>query len=68
VRVVASGDRAGVREEALPAFAAGVRVDDLTPRNVQAFFTCRIAERMGGALTVDGGTPGTAQFVASLPR
>lgn len=68
VRVVASGDRAAVREEARPAFSAGIQIDDLTPRNVQAFFTCRVAERMGGALTVDSGMPGTAQFVAILPR
>ncbi len=67
VGVVASGDRAALRDEARPALAVGAKPDDLTPRNVQGYFTCRIAERMGGAIAVDEGTAGTVNFSATLP-
>ncbi len=67
LEVAASGDRAALRDETRPALAEGATADDLTPRNVQAYFTCRIAERMGGAMVVDEGTAGTVTFAATLP-
>jgi len=66
VEVTASGDRAALRDETRPALAAAVKADDLTPRNVQAYFTCRIAERMGGAIAMDEGTTGVVTFTATL--
>ncbi len=66
LEVTASGDRAALRDEVRPALAAEATADDLTPRNVQAYFTCRIAERMGGAIDVDEGTPGTVTIAANF--
>ncbi len=66
VEVTASGERAGLRDETRPALAAQAEIGELTPRNVQAYFTCRIAERMDGAITVDEGTDGAVKFTASL--
>ncbi len=66
VKVTATGDKAALREETLPALAPDAKPEDLTPRNVQAFFTCRIAERMGGALAVEPGA-GSLTLTASLP-
>ena len=66
VRVLASGDRAALREETRPALAPGVTAEELTPRNVQAFFTCQIAARMGGTLTLDEGAEGAVAFTARL--
>lgn len=65
-KVTASGDRAGVRDETRPALAAGAGPEDLTPRNVQAYFTCRIAERMGGGLAVEEASDGNVTFTATL--
>jgi histidine phosphotransferase ChpT len=66
VKVAASGDRAALRDETRPALAEGATADDLTPRNVQAYFTCRVAERMGGAIAVDEGTAGSVSFETTL--
>ena len=66
VKVTASGDRAGLREETRPALAPGAAVDDLTPRNVQGYFTCKVAERLGGGLTLDEATDGAVALTATL--
>jgi len=66
VSVTATGDKAALRPETMPALAPGAKPEDLTPRNVQAYFTCRIAERMGGALTVAPGAAGTVTLTATL--
>ena len=69
VRVVASGERAALREETRPALAPDAAPEDLTPRNVQAFFTGKIAERMGGALALEEdpeGPEGAVAFTARL--
>ena len=66
VKVLASGDRAALRDETRPALAPGATADELTPRNVQAFFTCKIAERMGGKLTLEEGAEGAVAFTADL--
>ena len=66
VKVLATGERAGLRDETRPALAPGVTPDELTPRNVQAFFTCKIAERMGGGLTLEDGAEGRVAFTARL--
>lgn len=67
VALSASGDRAALRDETRPALVSNTKPEDLTPRNVHAFFTCRVAERLGGDLAVDETTPGTVRFTVSLP-
>ena len=55
-----------LRDETRPALVPGVTAEELTPRNVQAFFTCQIAARMGGGLAVDEGAGGAVAFTARL--
>ena len=46
----ARGQDAGLREETEAGLADGVAADDLTPRNVHAYFTKLVARRLGGVL------------------
>jgi histidine phosphotransferase ChpT len=53
VSVTATGPGAKVREETEPALRPDVLVGELTPRNVQGYFTRILAGRSGGKLTID---------------
>jgi histidine phosphotransferase ChpT len=55
--VTASGAGARLREESQPALDENVTIDELTPRNVQGYFTRLLAQRMGSDLMID--SPGT---------
>lgn len=66
VRVAAAGARVGLREETQAALADGASADDLTPRNVQAYFTRLIARRMGADLTCDTATAGQLILAVSV--
>lgn len=66
-RVVAAGERVGLRDETKAALAEGASVDDLTPRNVQAYFARLMARRMGADLICDAATPGRLVLTVSLP-
>ena len=46
--------------------AEGASVDDLTPRNVQAYFTRLMARRMGADLICDAATPGRLVMTVSI--
>ncbi len=51
--VTASGTGAKLREEAQSALVDDVVIDELTPRNVQGYFTRLLAQRMGSDLMID---------------
>jgi len=53
--VTLEGQDAGLREDAADALADTTQVDDLTPRNVHAYFTRLLARRLGGDLAVESG-------------
>jgi len=65
--VTAAGAGARLREESVPALRPDVPVADLTPRNVQGYFTRVLARRMGGDLTVDTTQAGRLTFTVVLP-
>ncbi|MFQ5773276.1 MAG: histidine phosphotransferase family protein [Kiloniellaceae bacterium] len=51
--VAASGDHAALRDDIPPVLAHGAGPDDLTPRNVQAYFARLLARRLGAELSLD---------------
>ena len=67
VSVTAAGPGAKLREETVPALHPDVPVGDLTPRNVQGYFTRILARRAGGDLAVDTGQPERLVFSVTLP-
>lgn len=67
VSVTAAGPGAKLREETAPALRPDVAVGDLTPRNVQGYFTRILARRGGGDLTIDTAQPERLVFSVTLP-
>jgi histidine phosphotransferase ChpT len=67
VSVVASGPGGSMREETKDAMEDSVRVRDLTPRNVQGYFTCLLAKRFGGRLLVSAPTNESVGLTVTLP-
>ena len=65
-RVVTTGERAAARDDMAPALADDARPEDLTPRNVQAYFTRMVARRMGSDLALDTSAPGTVRLTVAL--
>ena len=65
--VTASGERVALREETRAALAEDVAFDDLTPRNVQAYFTHLLARRMDGELTLEGDGDMDLRIAAKVP-
>jgi len=55
LEVIVEGQDASLREDAAEAMADSTAVEDLTPRNVHAYFTRLLARRLGGDLEVDQG-------------
>ncbi len=51
--ITASGSGARLREESRPALGDNVTIEELTPRNVQGYFTRLLARRMGADLMID---------------
>lgn len=60
--VTARGDRARIDDATRPVFAGDVPVETLTPRNVHAYFTTRLARGLGGTLTVTEPEDGVIRF------
>ena len=56
-----------VEEGTLAAMMGTAPLDQLTPRSVHGFFTARIAEAMGGRLTLDYPQPGMLAHRVALP-
>lgn len=50
--VVARGQSAAIREELAGVFEDGMAVEDLSPRNVQGYFTARLARALGSPLQI----------------
>ena len=65
--VTAAGPDARLREETLTALRPDAAVADLTPRNVQGYFTQILARRAGGDLAIDTGQAGQLVFTVRLP-
>jgi histidine phosphotransferase ChpT len=65
--IVAAGQGVRVEEGTLAAMMGTASLDQLTPRSVHGFFTARIAEAMGGRLTLDYPQPGMLAHRVSLP-
>jgi histidine phosphotransferase ChpT len=65
--IVASGQGVRVEEHTLAAMMNTASLDQLTPRSVHAYFVARIAEAMGGRLTLDYPQPGMLAHRVSLP-
>jgi histidine phosphotransferase ChpT len=65
--VAASGQGCKLSDEVRQALAAGARVEELSPRGVQPFFTARLAERMGGKLEIAGPEGERMTFAVALP-
>ena len=65
-RAAGEGQGANLREDTAPALARDVEITELTPRNVQAYFTAMLATRLSSALTVEQGTPDRIAFSVAL--
>ena len=65
--VTASGSGARLREESQPALADEIAIEELTPRNVHAYFTRLIARRMGSEIMVDSPGPDSLRLSVTLP-
>ncbi len=64
--VTVSGTGAKLREETEQALAGQVAVADLTPRNVQGYFTRLLALRLGSDLMVETPSPESVRFSVTL--
>jgi histidine phosphotransferase ChpT len=64
--VTARGNGARLREESQPALADKVAIEELTPRNVQGYFTRMLARRMGSDLMIDSPGADSLRFTVTL--
>ncbi len=65
--VVVAGQEARMRSESQEAMADQVDLDDLTPRNVQGYFTRLLARRLGGDLRAQAAAENCLRFTAQVP-
>ncbi len=65
LEVVAEGDSLILNDEQRAALAASAPVDALTPRNVHAFYTNRLAQQIGARLALADAAPGRAVLTAA---
>lgn len=65
--IVAAGQGVRVEDHTLAAVAGTAPLDQLTPRNVHAYYAARIAEALGGRLTLDYPQPGMLAHRVTLP-
>jgi histidine phosphotransferase ChpT len=65
--IVAQGQGVRIEEATLAAMMGTAALDQLTPRNVHGYFVARIAEAMGGRLTLDYPQPGMLAHRVALP-
>ena len=64
IEVAADGDQVNVSPELRAAIGPNAVVDDLTSRTVHAYFTARLAERMGASLAIAAPVAGQVVFTA----
>lgn len=67
VGVTASGPGARIREEAALGLSDDVTVEELTPRNVQGYFTRLLVRRLGSNLRIDQPGSDSLRFSATIP-
>jgi histidine phosphotransferase ChpT len=65
LEVAAAGEALNVSPELREALGPGAAVDGLTSRTIHGYFTARLAEGMGAALTILTRSPGELAFHAS---
>lgn len=65
--VEARGERARLEESTRPVYFEEVPVEKLTPRNVHAYYTAKLAAGMGRVLRVAEETEGLVRFEVQLP-
>lgn len=66
--VSASGQGCRLGDEARNALAPLAKVETLSPRGAQPFFTARLAERMGGKLEITGPEADKMGFAVEIPH
>ncbi len=67
LEVKAIGSDAALRPDTQEGLAADTKVEDLTPRNIHAYFTRLLALRAGGDLVASQEGAGYVRLVATLP-
>lgn len=65
--LTATGTGARLREECAQAMDPDATADDLTARNVQAFFAVRLAESLGTGIEVSTAGPDSVQLAVLIP-
>ena len=65
-RVFGEGQGANLREDTAPALRADTTIEDLTPRNIQGYFTRLLALRMKSDLLIESGEPDRIGFSVIL--
>ncbi|MCW5771839.1 MAG: hypothetical protein KIT16_09410 [Rhodospirillaceae bacterium] len=65
--VVGEGQGVRVEETTLAAMMGTAAIEQLTPRSVQGYFTARMAEALGGRVTLDYPQPGMLAHRVALP-
>ncbi len=65
--VAASGQGCRLNDEVRLGLDPGAKVEGLSPRAVQPYFTRRLTERMGGKLEISGPDGDKMTFAASVP-
>lgn len=66
LEVKAVGADAALRPDTVEGLAADTKVEDLTPRNIHAYFTRLLAQRLGGDLVASQEGAGFVKLVATL--
>lgn len=65
MRVAANGQDAGLRPEIRSALSADARVDELTPRSAQAYYTVRLSSQIDADLSINS-EQDRVEFAAKL--
>lgn len=65
--IIAAGQGVRVEEATLAAMVGTAALDQLTPRSVHGYFTARLAEAVGGRLTLDYPQSGMLAHRVTLP-
>lgn len=66
IRALASGQGCTLRGDTADGLDPNVKIEDLTPRNIQGYFTRLLTQRLGGGLTVETPGPDSMAFIASV--
>ena len=65
-RVAAEGEGCVMRQDSVAALADGADITELTPRNVQGYFTKLLIRRLGSELLIDGGEDNKLVFLVRI--